>query len=143
MLESDRRGCLNIGILPGTANGSEHAELLALAVEQFGTSMTANHRGKNMSNVIAFLETMGQDAELRHAGRAELYRELTEQHVDADAQWAILRGDCERLEALLGAPTIVCCSIDKGDEEEEEEEPSRDGDEISTYASLRCIASAA
>ena len=96
-----------------------------------------------MSNVIAFLETMGQDAELRHAGRAELYNELNARQVDADAQWAILRGDGERLELLLGAPTIVCCAIDKGDEEEEEEEPSREDEEISVHASARCIATAA
>ena len=96
-----------------------------------------------MSNVIAFLETMGQDAELRHAGRAELYRELTERQVDAHAQWAILRGDGERLEALLGAPTIVCCSIVPGKEDDEEEEPSREDEEISAQASVRCIAAAA
>jgi len=97
-----------------------------------------------MSNVIAFLETMGQDAELRHAGRAELYRELTERQVDADAQWAILRGDSERLEALLGAPAIICCSITPpGREEEEEEEPSREDEEISAHASARCVATAA
>jgi hypothetical protein len=96
-----------------------------------------------MSNVIAFLETMGQDAVLRRAGRAELYRELTERQVDADAQWAILRGDSERLEALLGAPTIVCCSVNPGKEgEEEEEEPSRE-DEITMQSAIRLVASAA
>jgi len=95
-----------------------------------------------MSNVIAFLETMGQDAELRHAGRAELYRELTERQVDADAQWAILRGDSERLEVLLGAPTIICCTIQPG-REDEEEEPSREDEEITSQASVRCIAAAA
>jgi hypothetical protein len=96
-----------------------------------------------MSNVIAFLETMGQDAELRHAGRAELYRELTDRQVDTDAQWAILRGDSERLGVLLGAPTIICCSITAPDEEEEEEEPSREDEEISAHSSVRCIATAA
>jgi hypothetical protein len=96
-----------------------------------------------MSNVIAFLETMGQDSELRHAGRAELYRELTDREVDADAQWAILRGDSERLETLLGAPAIICCSINPGKEDEEEEEPSREDEEISVHASVRCIATAA
>lgn len=97
-----------------------------------------------MSNVIAFLETMGQDAELRHAGRSELYRELTDRQVDADAQWAILRGDGERLGSLLDAPTIVCCAVQPGKgDEEEEEEPSRDDDEISAQASVCCIAAAA
>jgi len=96
-----------------------------------------------MSNVIAFLETMGQDAELRHAGRSELYRELNERQVDAEAQWAILRGDSQRLETLLGAPAIVCCSVNPGNEEEEEEEPSREDEEISVHASVRCIATAA
>lgn len=96
-----------------------------------------------MSNVIAFLETMGRDAELRHAGRAELYNELTARQVDADAQWAILRGDSERLEALLGAPAIICCSITTPEDDEEEEEPSREDEEISLRASARCIATAA
>ncbi len=95
-----------------------------------------------MSNAIAFLETMGQDAGLRHAGRSELYNELTERQVDADAQWAILRGDSERLAALLGAPTIVCCSISPG-KEDDEEEPARDDDEITTHACVRCIAAVA
>lgn len=97
-----------------------------------------------MSNVIAFLETMGQDAELRHAGRSELYRELTERQVDSDAQWAILRGDCQRLELLLDAPTIICVGIQPGeDDEEDEKEPSRDDDEISVQVSVRSIAAAA
>ena len=96
-----------------------------------------------MTKVIAFLETMGQDAELRHAGRSELYRELADRQVDADAQWAILRGDSERLEALLDAPMIVCCTIQPGkDDEEDEEEPSRE-DEISMQATVPCIAAAA
>ena len=96
-----------------------------------------------MSNVIAFLETIGQDAELRHAARSELYRELIERQVDANAQWAILRGDSERLEALLGAPAIICCSITPGKEDDDEEEPAREDEEISMHASVSRIATAA
>ena len=64
-----------------------------------------------MSNVIKFLETMGSNADLRHAAKPALYKALNEQQVDQDAQWVVLRGDKNRLEALLGARTEMVCSI--------------------------------
>ena len=64
-----------------------------------------------MSNVIRFLETMGSNADLRHAAKATLYKALNEANVDQDAQWAVLRGDENRLEALLGARAEMVCSI--------------------------------
>lgn len=73
-----------------------------------------------MSNVIRFLETMGSNADLRHAAKPALYKALNEQQVDQDAQWAILRGDKSRLEAFVGARTQMICVIsfyDDGDEQ--------------------------
>lgn len=64
-----------------------------------------------MSSVIRFLETMGQSADLRHAAKPTLYKALNEQQVDQDAQWAILRSDNNRLEALLGARTELVCGL--------------------------------
>jgi len=98
-----------------------------------------------MSNAIAFLEAMGQNAELRHAGRAELYYELITHEVDAEAKGAILRGDGARLGLLLGSSAIASCSLfpGKGDEDESEEEPSRDDDEIRSQIKIRRAASAA
>lgn len=98
-----------------------------------------------MSNAIAFLEAMGHNAELRHAGRAELFDELIAREVDAEAQWAILRGDGERLGLLLGSSAIASCSLfpGKGDEDESEEDPSRDDDEIRSQFMICRVASAA
>ena len=64
-----------------------------------------------MSNVIRFLETMGSNADLRHAAKSTLYKALNAANVDQDAQWAVLRGDKNRLEALLGARTEMVCAI--------------------------------
>ena len=64
-----------------------------------------------MSSVICFLQEMGQNADLRHAAKPILYAALGAQHVDLDAQWAILRGDKNRLEALLEARTQMVCFV--------------------------------
>lgn len=80
-----------------------------------------------MSSVIRFLETMGQNADLRHAAKPTLYKALNAQQVDRDAQWAILRGDKNRLEALLGARTNMVCAVfaPEGDVAEEVEQEIR------------------
>jgi len=67
--------------------------------------------GDIMSNLIQFLETMGSNADLRHAAKPTLYKALNAANVDQDAQWALLRGDRNRLEALLGARNEMVCSI--------------------------------
>jgi hypothetical protein len=65
-----------------------------------------------MSNVIRFLETMGSNADLRYAAKSTQYNALNAANVDQDAQWAVLRGDKDRLESLLGARTEMVCAID-------------------------------
>lgn len=74
-----------------------------------------------MSNVIEFLEQMGRDAHLRHAGGAQIAQALKNAHIDPAVQSAILDEDQSRLEALLGAATNVCCMVHAAEEADEEE----------------------
>jgi len=85
-----------------------------------------------MSNVIDFLESLGQDAKLRHASRDEMERALLNAQIEPELRAAILDADQARLEALLGAQANVCCMIHapEDDEDEPEDEPGNDdGDE--------------
>src|ERR1700730_11069383 len=74
-----------------------------------------------VSNVIDFLQRLGQDAKLRHAPRAALERALAEAGIDPALREALLGAD-QKLESLLGADTNVCAMISPGKKEEEEEE---------------------
>jgi hypothetical protein len=74
-----------------------------------------------MSNVIDFLERIGQDANLRNAPDAALERALAEAQIDPAVREAILLRDQRRLESLLGATTNVCCVIYSPVREDEEE----------------------
>lgn len=62
-----------------------------------------------MSNLINFLENLGQNAQLRRASRPTLYNAMNEQKIDAGAQWAVLRGDQARLASLLQARIDMAC----------------------------------
>jgi hypothetical protein len=64
-----------------------------------------------MSNVIDFLERMGQDADLRHASRTEADSAMVAAHLDTAARAAIVAGDQPQLEQLLGATANTCCAI--------------------------------
>src|ERR1700727_564095 len=48
-----------------------------LAVERLGTQAQPITEGNTMSNVVGFLECVGQDAQLRHASKDELDVALT------------------------------------------------------------------
>jgi hypothetical protein len=74
-----------------------------------------------VSNVIDFLERLGQDAQLRDATGEEIEAALLNAGIEPRLRAAILEGNQAALEALLGADTNVCCVIYKEDEEEEEE----------------------
>jgi hypothetical protein len=97
-----------------------------------------------MSNVISFLETIGQDAQLRHATNNELELALTDAQIGSELQEALLHNDQAQLEALLGARINIVCSVFPGkedDDEEEEESPSKDDDEITlSHVAVRRIA---
>ncbi len=54
-----------------------------------------------MSNVLEFLERVGQDWQLRHADPAALTRVMIQAGIDESLQPAILDRDSRRLEALL------------------------------------------
>jgi hypothetical protein len=82
-----------------------------------------------VSNVIDFLERLGQDAGLRHATDEAVTEALRNAGIEPALQAAILDKDQHELEALLGADTNVCCMIYKEDEEEETEEEEDDEDD--------------
>ena len=92
-----------------------------------------------MSNVISFLESVGQDAALRHATKEELELALSKAQIDPALQAAILGKDQQQIEALMGAATNVCCGVFPGKEEddESEEEPSKDDDEVRAQSAAR------
>jgi hypothetical protein len=96
-----------------------------------------------MSNVIDFLERMGQDAQLRHASRSEMELVLMGAQLDPKLQEAILAKDQQWLESLLGRNNLCCAQFPgKGDEDEEgEESPSKDGDELTMQSTFYVVAS--
>ena len=64
-----------------------------------------------MSNLVDFLETIGRDASLRHAAPANLHDAMQAARIDGDAQWAVMRGDCHRVEQILQARQNMVCLI--------------------------------
>ena len=94
-----------------------------------------------MSNVIGFLEKMGQDAGLRHASKNEMELALADAEIDPRLQAVILSSDQTQLEALLSARANVVCGLFPGKEDddgEEEKSPDKDDDEITgSHAAIR------
>lgn len=81
-----------------------------------------------MSNIIDFLEKLGQDARLRHATRSELEQALADAEIAPSEQAAIFLADQRNLESVVGARGIVCCMVaqprfDDEDEEKVKESP--------------------
>lgn len=75
-----------------------------------------------MSDVIEFLERMGQDSALRHASPAQLATALSSAGFSPQMQAALLGTDQRAVEGILGADTNICCMINVPMEEEEEDE---------------------
>jgi hypothetical protein len=71
-----------------------------------------------MSNIVDFLEQVGQSACLRHASRAELAEAMTAAQIDPFLQQAILGDPQCDLGVLIGAPANVCNMIALPDEDE-------------------------
>lgn len=71
-----------------------------------------------MSNIINLLETLGQNAEFRHADAEQLATLMTD--TDPALIDAVIAGDQARLEHLLGARTNVVCGLHPAEEPEEE-----------------------
>ncbi len=64
-----------------------------------------------MSNLVDFLETIGSDATLRHAAPAHLHGAMQAANIDGAAQWAVMRGDCHRVQQILAAREHMVCLI--------------------------------
>jgi len=64
-----------------------------------------------MPELIDFLERMGQDSRLRHAGPARLDAELASIGINGETRTALLNGDTAALESILGATPNVCCLV--------------------------------
>jgi hypothetical protein len=86
-----------------------------------------------MTDVIDFLEQMGQDARLRHAGRPEIERALINSGLDPTLREAVIAGDAGPLTTLLGANADMCCLIHAPDDDEgdtpEDDDDFEDEDE--------------
>jgi hypothetical protein len=87
-----------------------------------------------VSNVINFLEKIGQDAQLRHASTGEIELALNSAQIDPELRAAILSRNQKQLEVLLGARTNVVCGLAPADEDKEDS-PAKDDDEISNHGS--------
>jgi hypothetical protein len=96
-----------------------------------------------MSNVIDFLERMGQDARLRCAPQSEVELALENAQIDPELRAAILAKDQPRLAVLLGQGTLCCMQFPakEDDDEDTEESPSRDDEEITSHSTLRVLVS--
>ncbi len=79
-----------------------------------------------MSEVIGFLQEMGQSATLRHATKSSLYKALNAQGVDQTAQWAIIGGDVARLTAVLSASTGLICILAVAEDDGEQAAAQQD-----------------
>jgi len=76
-----------------------------------------------MSNVINFLERMGQDAKLRDADRGSFDQALQNAGIDAQLWSSIVAADDKQREKLLGAASNVCAIIMFGEDEDDSGEP--------------------
>jgi cobalamin biosynthesis protein CobT len=79
-----------------------------------------------VSNVIDFLQRLGQDADLRHAPRTAFELAVAGADIDPALREALLGVDQRKLESLVGADTPVCAMIAPGKKEEDEEEDDDD-----------------
>jgi hypothetical protein len=82
-----------------------------------------------MSNVIDFLERMGQDAKLRYAVGEEFATALAAAGIDPAVRAALVNEDRPRLEALLGASANVCSMVHRPEEPDEGESVEEDDDD--------------
>jgi len=73
-----------------------------------------------MSDVIEFLERVGQDASLRHASRATLAEALQAARIDPRLSEALIRGDQAEVQAVLGSSNVCCMVFAPAPELEEE-----------------------
>jgi len=75
-----------------------------------------------MSDIIKFLERMGEDVRLREASAAELELALAEAHLEPGHGAAVLAGDAVQLQAMLGLGALMAVQLPPGEEEEEQDD---------------------
>jgi hypothetical protein len=90
-----------------------------------------------MSNIVDFIERLGQDSHLRYAASVDVERELQRAEIPPQLQAALLAADPRRLEALLGVQSNVCCMVHAPDDEEEEEDEDDAEEEEDEELTLR------
>lgn len=74
-----------------------------------------------MSNIVDFLETVGQNASLRYASSAEMRHVLASSQLDQDAADAVLARDQQKISALLRTENIYCkCLLMSGMNDDDE-----------------------
>jgi len=81
-----------------------------------------------MFDVIDFLESVGQDAQWRHAEPEALAGALTAAQIDPKLRLAILAKDEQSLATMLGKGTF-CCYINPAKEDEEEGGQGEEGED--------------
>lgn len=89
-----------------------------------------------MSNVIALLQAIGQDASAVQSLRCGDGTLLGAVNIDPNERAALLVGDSPRLAILIGAPKIVCCAQDKGPEDDEDDDDEEN--EAQRAANIAC-----
>jgi hypothetical protein len=101
-----------------------------------------------MTDVIDFIERLGQDSGLRYASGQVVDRVLSEAQFSPEMRIALASRDQSLLESLLGATTNVCCLINAPLGEEEEnakpvkanEEKGKGGESIASQLRLSRVA---
>lgn len=84
-----------------------------------------------MSNIIGFLEHVGQDSALRHATTEELQAALDITQIAPSVQAAILANDRLELASITDSRVVAHGVISPGKEDDEDDEaPDHDDDEI-------------
>lgn len=85
-----------------------------------------------MHDVIAFLETMGQDASLHHANADALPETMLAFRLTTNGQAAAERDVAAALADAMQARRVAACLLFpvKEDEDDKPEQPDRDDDEV-------------
>jgi len=101
-----------------------------------------------MSDVIDFLERMGQDAQLRHASQGDVEQALVDAQIEPPLRAAILAKDSAQLQTMLGMdedppPPIQMPSEEDEEDETEEEAPSPKGQQQVSRPDLHAMTIAA
>jgi hypothetical protein len=84
-----------------------------------------------MSNIIEFLDVLGQQSDLE-LDQEKLQTLLADQDLSKEVQQALLKNDHQALEMLLDARTKIVCLImpaEEDDEESDDEEESQKDNE--------------